>query len=96
MELKLFFSPDDIRKFFEGNGFEIKPAEVGRWEKQSHGRDKFITWMEDHVVIDGTYVRASDIFQQVVESRMHGILIPVNVTSKNIIETVFYRILKGN
>lgn len=96
MELRLFISPEDVRKFFTGNGFDVKPAEVGRWEKQSHGRDKWITWMEDHVIIDGMAVRASELFEKVVDARLHGLLIPVNVSSKTIIETQFNRILKGN
>lgn len=96
MILNIFFSPDEIREFFENNGFEVRQEETGRWEKQSHGSDKYTTWMEEHVVIDGAMVRASLLFDRIAENRIKHMITPASNEARKEIETQFNHILKGN
>jgi len=96
MILKVFFTPDEIRAFFTSNGFEVRESEVGRWDKQTHGRDRYMTWMEDHVVIGSHQVKASDLFERLAEYRLKHMLTPSNNETRKAIETQFNHILKNN
>jgi hypothetical protein len=96
MELKIFFSPPEIKQFFTDNGFQVIPMEFGRWDKGPHFASKYITWMEDVVVYENNTVKASELFQSISENILKTMVAPRNVEGKYIIETHIKQLLKLN
>jgi hypothetical protein len=94
MELKIFFSPTEIKQFFLDNGFQVIQQEFGRWDKRTHLTSKYNSWMEDVVVHENNTVKASDLFQSIAEQRLKIMFTPRNGEGKKLIETHFKQLLK--
>ncbi|RKE02336.1 hypothetical protein [Marinifilum flexuosum] len=92
MILKVFFTPDEIKKFFRDNGFQVVTREFGRFEKGYHNRDEWVKVDEDAVVIDGKYVKASELFEKVTEAKIKKMIAPESLETKRVIERTFKQI----
>lgn len=95
MILKLFFTPDEIKQFFENNGFEVIQGTFGKWGPAYHNRDEWNEYTADAVQIDGKYIEASKLFEKVSEIRLKQLIAPVSDDIKNAVETAFNKLLKS-
>ena len=95
MILQIQMSEDEIRKFFEQNGYKCEMRDFGEWRKATH-RD--MDWVEISrlavVFPNGKYTLASKLFEQVITNRMKRQLAPVNLETQRLIETVYKQNLK--
>lgn len=96
MVLQLFFSTEEIKRFFEDNGFEVIQGTFGKWGKVYHNRDEWNEYSADAVRIDGKYVEATKLFEKVAEIRLKKLIAPVSDTAVNDIATAFIQLLKSN
>jgi hypothetical protein len=94
MVLQLFFSPAEIKQFFENNGFEVIQGTFGKWGQAYHNRDEWNEYTADAVCIDGRYIEATKLFEKVAEIRLKQLIAPVSGDVKNTIETAFHQLLK--
>lgn len=95
MVLQIFFTPDEIKQFFENNGFEVIQGTFGEWGPAYHNRDQWNEYTADAVRIDGKYIEATILFEKVSEIRLKKIIAPVSDDIKNTVETAFYQLLKS-
>lgn len=92
MILKVFFTPDEIKKFFRDNGFTVVTRQFGRFENRYHNREEWVQYDEDAVEINGKYVKASELFEKVTEAKVKKMIAPESLESKRIIERTFKQI----
>jgi hypothetical protein len=93
MVLKLFFTPDEIKQFFENNGFEVIQGTFGKWGPAYHNRDEWNEYTDDAVRIDGKYIEASKLFEKVAEYRLKRMIAPESLEVKRTIERAFKKLL---
>ena len=85
--LQISFTDEEIRKFFEENGFRIEERERGHWRRQYHGADKWISSMEPMLVLpSGDAVTASKVFNLVAEMRIKRNITLNNPGTQSLIE----------
>ncbi len=94
MILKIFFTPQEIARFFRENGYVVEPHTFGRWENRYHDESKWVEYTDDAVVIGNNKVKASDLFERMAEYRLKRVCTPVNTETKRAIENTFKTILK--
>ncbi len=94
MVLKIFFTPNEIRKFFEDNGYKVEIREFGMFSATYHNRSEWVETTDDAVVINGRHVRASTLFEKVVEYRLKRMIAPKNLKIKRAIEKTFKNMVK--
>ena len=92
MILKVFFTPDEIKKFFLNNGFNVVTRQFGRFERRYHNREEWVKYEDDAVEIDGKYVKASVLFEKVTEAKIKKMIAPESLETKRIIERTFKQI----
>jgi hypothetical protein len=95
MVLKIFFTPDEIKQFFENNGFEVIDGTFGKWGPAYHNRDEWNEYTADAVRIGGKYVEASKLFEKVAEIRLKQLIAPISGDVKTAVETAFNQLIKG-
>jgi hypothetical protein len=95
MVLQIFFSPAEIKQFFENNGFEVIQGTFGKWGPAYHNRDEWNEYTADAVHIDGKYIEATKLFGKVSEIRLKQIIAPISDDIKNTVETAFNQLLKS-
>lgn len=86
MVLKVHFNDDEIRRFFELNGFKIVDHKVGRFVPTYHNRDEWEEFTVPGVVVDGRTYEASKVFEQVAEMRVKQMVAPANLETRRNIE----------
>lgn len=96
MVLQIFFTPEEIKRFFEDSGFEVIQGTFGKWGRAYHNRDEWNEYTADAVQIDGKYIEASKLFEKVAEIRLKQIIAPVSDDIKNAVKTAFNQLLKLN
>lgn len=96
MILRIFFTPAEIRKFFEDNGFEIVQGTFGKWGPTYHNRDEWNEYTANAVRIDGKYVEAAKLFERVAEVQLKQLMVPTSNNIQNTIKTVFQDLLNHN
>lgn len=96
MVLQIYFTDDEIRRFFEANGFTCEVRNFGQWEPTTHGHGEFVQVPRMALIFpNGKYVRADTLFEQVITARMKRQLTPNNLETQRLIETVFKNGLKS-
>jgi hypothetical protein len=94
MVLQIYFSDDEIKAFFEDNGFNVEEREAGEWLPAYHNKSEYVTKMRLFVIIDKKQIEARKLFERITEKRMRRYLVPVSLESKRMIETEFKNSLK--
>jgi hypothetical protein len=94
MIVNLFFSTDEIRRFFERNGFEVVSGTFGRGDSAHHNRSAWHEYAADAVVINGKQAEASKLFEKVTEARLKRLVAPHNEGMKTLIEQTFQNFAK--
>jgi hypothetical protein len=94
MVLQIFFSDDDIKSFFNSNGFECSKKEVGEWVPAYHNKSEYVTKMRLFVINDKKQVEARKLFERIAEKRMRRFLAPVSLESKRMIENEIKNLTK--
>jgi len=89
MVLQIIFTDDQIRTFFEANGFEVEDREFGQWSKNTHRPAEWMTATHPAVLLKGRYVKARDLFNRIAEKQMRKYLAPVNMEARRNIEGEF-------
>lgn len=89
MVLSILFTDDEIKKFFESNGFEVEEREFGTWGKAYHNTEEYQKRMQLAVIIKGKYVEARKLFERIAEKRMKRYLAPVSMEAKRMIDNEF-------
>ncbi|WP_346856549.1 hypothetical protein [uncultured Draconibacterium sp.] len=95
MVLKIHFSPDEISAFFRSNGFAVENRKFGKWVPVYHNKSDWVETHEPAVVVRGEHVKASVLFEKVVEYRLKRIIAPTSVEIKGSIEKSFKTCLNG-
>lgn len=95
MVLQIFFTPDEIKQFFEDNGFEVIQGTFGKWGKVYHNRDEWNEYTADAVRIDGKYIEATKLFEKVAEYRLKRMIAPTSAEIKRTVKSTFKKILNG-
>jgi len=85
MILKIFFTPDEIKDFFQRNGFEVKQHTFGRWESGHNNRSDWVEYEDLAVIIDGKAHKANELFEQSAELKLKRIVTPENAETKRAI-----------
>jgi hypothetical protein len=96
MIIKVFFSPTEIRDFFQANGFQVLEMEFGRWDKSTHFSTKYITWMEDAVIIGEKTAKAAELFELLSEMRLKQMMTPTGNGTREMIYTAFNQLSNNN
>jgi hypothetical protein len=94
MQLHIFFSPKEIAVFLRSHGYQIEPRTFGRWESRYHNESKWVEYTDDAVVIGNKEVKASDLFQLMVEYNLKRVCTTVNAETKTAIEIALKNILE--
>lgn len=95
MILQIFFTEDEIRKFFEQNGYKCEMREFGEWRKTTHRDLDWVTIDRLAVIFpNGKHTLASKLFEQVTTARMKRQIAPANLETQRLIETVYKQNLK--
>lgn len=94
MEVKIFFSTDEIRKFFENNGFVVETLDFGHFAPAYHSRSEWREYLADAVIIDGKQTEASKLFSQVSEARLKQLITPSDEGMRQLIVEEFKKTLK--
>lgn len=90
MVLQIFFTEDEIRTFFESNGFKCEMRDFGHWAKTTHRDSDWIEYPRLAVVFeDGKHVLASRLFEQVTTCQMKRQICPSNPETRQLIETTY-------
>lgn len=85
--LQITFTDEEIRKFFEDNGYKVEDRETGHWRRQAHNSDKWITYTAPMLVLpDGRALLASKVFNIVAELRLKRNITLNNPGTQNLIE----------
>lgn len=92
MILKVFFTPDEIKKFFRDNGFKVVSKSFGRFENSYHNRSEWQEYEADAVEFNGQYTEASKLFEKVTEAKIKKMIAPESLETKRIIESTFKQI----
>lgn len=93
MVLQIYFSDDEIRAFFEGNGFDVKEKESGEWIGAVDKRN-YVNKMQLFVSNGSRVIEARKLFERITEKRMRRYLTPISLESKRIIESEIKNLLK--
>lgn len=95
MILQVYFTDDEIRHFFESNGYKCETRDYGEWRHTTH-RD--MDWVEIPrlavVFQNGKHTRADKLFEKVATSRMKKQMAPTSLEMQRLIETVYKTNLK--
>jgi hypothetical protein len=95
MVLKIFFTDDEIRKFFESNGFKCEIKELGEWRNTYHNKSEWVPIDRLCVIFpNGKYTDACKLFEQVTEQRMKRQIAPANLEVQRLIENTYKSNLK--
>ena len=94
MRLDIFFTDDEIKRFFEANGFEMEVRDFGEWKPAYHNDREYVKTPRPAVVINGKQVEARKLFDQIAEKRIRKMLTPVNMESKRMIADEFKNMQK--
>jgi len=95
MILQIYMTEDEIRKFFEQNGYKCEMRDFGQWSKTTHRDMEWVEIARLAVIFpNGKHTLASKLFEQVVTARMKRQLAPVNLETQRLIETVYKQNLK--
>lgn len=90
MVLQIFFTEDEIRKFFESNGFSCEMRDFGQWSRTTHRHDEWVEVSRLAVVLeDGRHTLASRLFEQVTTAQMKRQICPANTEVKQLIEVTY-------
>lgn len=95
MILQIFFSDDEIQKFFEANGFKCEIKDFGEWRNAYHNRSEWVEVPRLAVVFkNDKYTDARKLFEKVVEARLKKQIAPCNLETQRLIETMYKQHLK--
>ena len=90
--LQISFTDEEIRKFFEENGFRIEDRETGHWRRQTHNSDKWVTYNAPMLIMpNGRAVMASKVFNLVAEMRIKRNITLNNPGTQRLIEKALDR-----
>jgi arylamine N-acetyltransferase len=93
--LKVIFTEDEIRQFFEGNGYKCEMRDFGEWRNTTHNNGEFVQISRLAVVLpNGRHTLASKLFEQVTEARIKKQIAPVNLEVQRLIEMTYKLNLK--
>jgi hypothetical protein len=93
--LKVIFTEDEIRQFFEGNGYKCEMRDFPEWRTTTHNHGEFVYIQRLAVVFpNGKHTMASKLFEQVTESRMKRQIAPINLELQRLIEATYKNNLK--
>lgn len=77
--LQISFTDDEIRAFFQDNGYKVEDRETGSWRSYPHNKEKWVTYTVPMISLPGgRYLEASKVFNKVAEMR-----IKKHITLKN-------------
>lgn len=85
MLMQVFFTPDEIRKFFTENGYQVVTADFGKWVPSYHNKSEWVTCPADAVIIGDNKIEASKLFEKVIEHRMKRMIAPVSIEMQRVI-----------
>lgn len=83
MQIKVHINDDEVKAFFEANGYECKVVESGYWSKEHHNRCEWIECDKLVVIVHEQQVSAHDLIQATIKQR----LLSAGATAKNAIKT---------
>ena len=90
MVLQIFFTEDEIQKFFESNGYACEMRDFGQWSRETHRDSKWVEVSRLAVVFeDGRHTLASRLFEQVTTAQMKRQICPVNQEVKQLIQATY-------
>lgn len=95
MILQIFFTEDEIQKFFEANGYKCEMRDFGEWRHATHRDMDWVDIPRLAVVFpNGKHTLASKLFEQVTTARMKRQIAPANLETQRLIETTYKQNLK--
>lgn len=94
MTVNIFFSAEEIRSFFERNGFQVIESTFGRFAPAYHGKSEWTDYIADAVIIGSRQVEASKLFEKVSQTRLKRLITPHNEGMKSLIESEFKNLTK--
>lgn len=95
MILQIQMTEDEIKKFFEQNGYKCELRDFGEWRKTTHRDTDWVDIPRLAVIFpNGKHTLASKLFEQVITTRMKRQLAPVNLEMQRLIETTYKNNLK--
>jgi len=89
--LQILFTDDEVKLFFEANGYEVEEREFGEWKPAYHNKQTWVMLPKPAVVINGKHVEARKLFDRIVEIRLKRYLTPTSLECKRQIENEFKR-----
>lgn len=95
MLLKIHFNDDEIRHFFEANGFKVADHTTGHFRPAYHNRSEWVEYEVPGIVLNGRTYDATKVFEQVVEQRVKRMVAPANLETKRAIEQTIKRMKNG-
>ena len=96
MVLKIHFTPDEVSRFFTQNGYKVEPRKFGHYVNAYHNKSEWIEYTDDAVVdTNGSYAKASLLFEKVIEQRVKRMIAPQNLECKRAIKAHFKKITNG-
>lgn len=94
MVLQIYITDDEMKSFFEANGFEVTEREFQRWEKVTHSRHEMVSRMQLAVIWNGKPVEARGLLERLSAKRLKRYLMPQSLEAKRSIETELKTLLK--
>lgn len=95
MIIQILFTDDEIREFFEKNGYKCEMRDFGHWRASYHNKTDWVVVERLAVVFpNGKHTQADKLFESVITNRMKRQMTPVNLETQRLIETVYKNNLK--
>ena len=96
MVLSIFFTDDEIQKFFAENGYKCEMRDFGQWSRETHRDMKWVEVSRLAVVFEnGKHTLAEKLFEQVTTAKMKRQIAPVSLETKRLIESTYKQNLKS-
>gem|GEM_PF-6999768 len=90
MILQIFFTPDEIRRFFEENGFKVESRGFTEFRPAYHNRTECVEIDHEVVVFpSGKFIRADKLFEALAEYSLKRQIIQNNLETKRLIKLTF-------
>lgn len=78
MVIKLYFTPEEIRRFFMSNGYNVVTADFGNWCPSYHNQSEWMKYTADGIIANDRVYEASKLFESVIESNLKRLVAPTS------------------
>jgi len=92
--MSFHFSDEEITDFFARNNYNVEDREFGRWQPVAHNKTEWVTSRHPAVIVQGSYVLASQLFEYVVYEHAKRMFTPANLETKRAILRHFKKLTK--